>query len=249
MAKNYTQPGAVIQYTCGSSEEVSSGDVVFVSGIPGVALVDIGNSESGAVQITGVFELPKHTVATHGTVFNLGDPVYWDAAEEEAVSTVGLPFLGYAFEAAALGDATVNVLLVAGQTDAPIRVVADGAVAANDLVYPSGYDANKQLIKVKKAEADGTAPAKVAWYIAPAGIDDGAVGIVKRSLLVTGVDTDAPDVGAPVYLSTTAGGWTHTAPTGAATVVQQVGVVTASDATDGAILFLVGDSKAATATA
>ena len=249
MATNYIQPGAILQYVCGASEEVSSGDVVFVNGIPGIALVDIGNSGTGSVQVSGVFNVAKHTVATHGTVFNIGDPVYWDAANSRATATAGLPFLGYAFAAAALGDATVDVLLVAGQVDAPLRVVADGAVAANDLVYPSGYDADKLLLTVKKADADAAAPAKVAWYIAPAVIANGAVGIVKRNLLVTGIDTDAPDVGAPVYLSTTAGEWTHTAPSGAATVVQQVGIVTVSDDTDGAILFMLADSKAATATA
>ena len=245
MATNYTQPGDVINYTCGSSEEVSSGDVVFVNGIPGVALVDIGNDETGAVQITGVFEISKKADATHGAVFAVGEPVYYDAAEEEAAKTAGLLFLGYAFEAATAADTTVNVLLAGDSKDAPIPVKAGEALTAGDLVYPSGYDADKDIIEVSKADADAADPAKVAWYIVPADIGNGALGIARRSLLVTGINTDAVTaVGDPIYLHTTAGAWTDSAPTAAGAAVQQVGVLTAKSETAGAILFLVGDSKA-----
>ena len=244
MATNYTAEGKVVQYTCGASEEVSSGDVVFVNGIPGIALVDIGNSETGSVKIVGVFELDKDDDSSHGAIFAQGAPVYWNAEEKEACATAGLPLLGFAYEAAGKTDSKVEVLLAGDPKDAPIPVKAGEALAKYDLVYPSGFDADKGILEVKKAEADGAAPLKVAWYILPAAITNEHIGIAKRSLLATDIDTDTPDQGAPVYLSTTAGGWTNSAPTGGGEAVQQVGVVTVSDSTEGEILFLVGDSKA-----
>jgi len=72
------------------------------------------------------------------------------------------------------------------------------------------------------------------------------LGIAKRSLLATGINTNTPNVGDPIYLSKTAGGWTHTAPSLGGELIQQVGIVAVKDASAGAILFLVGDSKAYT---
>ena len=243
MATNYKAEGNVLQYTCGASESVSSGDVVFVGGIPGIALQDIGNSATGSVQVVGVFEVAKHNDAAHGAVFTLGAPVYWDAAEEEACVTAGQPLLGFAYEAAAKAATTVLVLLAGDPKDAPIPVKAGEALLKYDLVYPSGFDADKNIIKVKKAEADATNPAKVAWYVLPAAIDNNELGVAKKTLLATGINTSAASVEDPVYLHTSAGVWSHQAPSAAGAAIQQVGIVTVDDA-DGAILFLVGDSKA-----
>ena len=246
MATNYRAKGDIFQYTCGASEEVSSGDVLFVNGVPGVALVDIGNNETGSVQMTGVFEVHKHSDSTNGAEFKTGAPVFWDAVEEEAVVTAGQPLLGFAYADADKGDDTVEVILAGDPKDAPVPVEAGEALNKNQLVYPSGFDADKGVIKVKKADADGANPKKVAWYVLPADISSGDLGVARRSHLATGVDTSAvTSVGDPVYLSTTAGGWTKDAPTDGGAGVQQVGVVTKKDAS-GEILFLVGDSKAVT---
>jgi len=246
MATNYKAQGQVLQYTCGASETVSSGDVVFVGGIPGIAIHNIAASATGSIAISGVWEVSKHNDATHGAVFALGAPVYWDSDEAEACVAAGQPLLGFAYEAAVKAGTTVKVLLAGDPKDAAIPVMAGEALAKYDLVYPSGYDANKNIIKVKKSDADGVNPLRAAWYVLPAAISDTALGIAKRKLLATGIDTDTPSVGDPVYLSDTPGGWTHEAHTTGGDTIQQVGVVTASDSSDGAILFLVGDSKAYT---
>lgn len=147
------------------------------------------------------------------------------------------------------GNVTGNVTggLAGGEVNPTLAIIADGAIAAGDLVYPSGYDATSGKLKMKKADADAANPAKVAWFVAPAAIDNGAAGVVVGMFELTGQNTDsASAVGDPVYLSTTAGGWTLTAPTGGGHAVQQVGVVTVKHATTGKVLLVPFYSKAVT---
>lgn len=58
MASNYVSAGEVIEWK-NPSTAVASGTVVDVGATLGVALVDIGNGETGPVAITGVFACPK----------------------------------------------------------------------------------------------------------------------------------------------------------------------------------------------
>lgn len=83
-------------------------------------------------------------------------------------------------------------------------------------------------------DADG------AWLVV---LDDlsGGYGYAASCALVEGLNTSAASAAeARAYLSGTAGGWTTTAPTGAAQLQQVVGIVTVKDATNGAILFFPG---------
>ena len=94
----------------------------------------------------------------------------------------------------------------------------DLAIAAGDLVY---WDSSTS--EFKKADADGFAT--VATGIAvTGGLGGGSsnqIGVARQCKLY---DADAPfTVASPLYLSTTAGGWTHTRVTGALDVVQRVG--------------------------
>lgn len=246
MATNKVQEGKVISYTCGASESLSSGDVVFINGVPGVALVDIGNSETGSVAIAGVFEISKFDDSTHGAVFENGDAVCWDGSQ--AVSNSMFPLLGYAVGSADAGDSAVDVLLVGNPADAPVYYVAGEAISEGELLYPSGYDTDKGLVELSLADADGSTPAQVAWFIADADCDNGAIGTAVRSKLLTDIDTDSESAGDPVYLSETPGGWTDSAPSDAGDAIQQVGVVTESDSSTGKILFMLADSKAVTVT-
>lgn len=72
MATNYKQPGDVIQYTAGA--DISSGDVVVIGSILGVALVDIANGSTGSVAIRGVFTVPK----VDGAAIEQGDTLSYD---------------------------------------------------------------------------------------------------------------------------------------------------------------------------
>lgn len=80
MAKNYVQDGEVLNHTNGTGSAISSGSVVVLGAAGdatiGVALVDIADGASGAVQISGVFTLPKVTAA----VFKQGESLVWDVS-------------------------------------------------------------------------------------------------------------------------------------------------------------------------
>ncbi|WP_417511429.1 DUF2190 family protein [Methylophaga sp.] len=78
MAKNFKQVGDVLDYTNGTGSAIASGSVVILGAADatvGIALVDIADGESGAVQIdNGVFEVPKVSAA----VFKQGESLIWD---------------------------------------------------------------------------------------------------------------------------------------------------------------------------
>lgn len=107
MATNYIQPGEVIAYL--ASAAILSGDVVAVGkyGL-GVALTDIADTETGSVELEGVFQFDKPTGA-----ITQGDKIWWNTTDKTATNSPGLNdyFLGFATESQVSGDTTVNVLL------------------------------------------------------------------------------------------------------------------------------------------
>lgn len=74
MAKNYVQPGKVIDVTLTAA--VTSGDVVIVGQTLGVALEDGAIGDEVSVQVDGVFEVPKKSAA----VFAAGESLVWDVS-------------------------------------------------------------------------------------------------------------------------------------------------------------------------
>lgn len=243
MATNYSFEGKVLQYT--AAADIASGAVVWVGGMPGIALTAIATGATGSVAVSGVFAIPKHNNATpaSGTAFAVGDPVFWNGTQ--AVATGVLPRVGYCTEAAGGSATTVKVLLSGGNYDL-VPVVAGAALTAGDLLYVSGWDA-KGYLKVAKADADAAVPANAAVLVAIADIEDAAIGHVGTAFHLTGVDTSAVSaVGDPVYLSDTAGGWTKDAHTTGGDSIQQVGVVTVKSATVGSIMLFPGLTKVTT---
>ena len=89
MATNYEQKGYVIDYT-NPGADIASGDVVVIGSTMGVALTDILAGETGAVQISNVFNLPKADAAD----ISQGDPVYWIAADGNFHAAPGTPAAG-----------------------------------------------------------------------------------------------------------------------------------------------------------
>ena len=144
------------------------------------------------------------------------------------------------------GDVTGSIS--GGEVNPTVAVIAGEAIAKGDLVYPSGYDATSGKIKVKKADANGTDPAKCAWFVAPTAIDNAAAGVVVGTYELTAQNTNsASGVGDPVYLSDeTAGAWKLSAPETAGDAIQQVGVVTAKSETVGKVLLMPFYSKGVT---
>lgn len=118
-------------------------------------------------------------------------------------------------------------------------VYSVGALAVGDLLHISSYDAVNDVFIVEKADADTSG--KPAQLIASA-INAGNATSEARDILTSAADlnTNAGNVGDPVYLdATTAGGWTLTGPTGADQIKQIVGRIKVKSATVGVIVFNV----------
>lgn len=105
----YIQPGEVITWVNDTESDVEVGDVVNLGSRIGVALVDIPNEGSGAVKVTGVFELPAIKTAA----FSVGDQVYWDSTNGNLTnsSTDNTP-AGWVVEAKAAAGATAKIKLL-----------------------------------------------------------------------------------------------------------------------------------------
>tara|TARA_B100000989_G_scaffold192970_1_gene145586 strand:- start:762 stop:1094 length:333 start_codon:yes stop_codon:yes gene_type:complete len=110
MAKNFVQSGAVLDYTA-SGADVKSGDVVIIGTLGGVALTDIKDGDTGAVQVEGVFTVPKKT----GVTIANGAKVYWVSGDSAVGTTAsGNTLIGTAVQGAASGATEINVKLNVG---------------------------------------------------------------------------------------------------------------------------------------
>lgn len=74
MAATFQQEGRVVQYTAGAN--ITSGQVVKIGNILGVALMAIANGSTGPVAIEGVFTVPK----VSGAVIAQGESLVWDVS-------------------------------------------------------------------------------------------------------------------------------------------------------------------------
>lgn len=90
---------------------VSSGDMVLVGALFGVAAADADEGDDVAVSVEGVFELPK----TAADAVTVGAALYHDAtAGELTVTDTDNTRVGYATMAAGAGVLTVAVKLTPG---------------------------------------------------------------------------------------------------------------------------------------
>jgi predicted RecA/RadA family phage recombinase len=104
----FNSKGDTINYT--PSADVAAGDVVVIGSLIAVASLGIAANTLGAVNVEGVFELPKAITGAIGA----GALVYWDDTAEVVTTTEGTPALtqvGYTVAAAAETDPTVLVKL------------------------------------------------------------------------------------------------------------------------------------------
>lgn len=111
MATNYIQPGEVIQYTAGA--DITSGSVVRIGNILGVALVNIANGATGSVAISGVFNVPK----VSGAVIAQGESLTWDASAGAFDDNAATPATGDvtgppAVAAEAAGDGVTSLAVL-----------------------------------------------------------------------------------------------------------------------------------------
>lgn len=106
MAKNYIQPGEVLDHVATAAR--TSG-VAFLIGVRlGVPITDGAIGETIAVKVKGVFNLPKVTA----NVVTQGALLYWDDTAKKLTTTVGSNTVaGYAAAPAGNGDTTVDIAL------------------------------------------------------------------------------------------------------------------------------------------
>lgn len=105
--KNFKFSGQTFKYIAPVGGVLSGAPVV--SGeLAGCAVGDAAEGEAVEVQRTGVVDIPKKSAVA----FAQGEAVYLEAGEGSDVDTS--PLFGYAYEAAAGGDATIRVALKAG---------------------------------------------------------------------------------------------------------------------------------------
>jgi len=104
-------------------------------------------------------------------------------------------------------------------------------IAADSILYVSGYDSSSGLYEISKAIV--TTSSATTFYgclVLEDAVANGGTGYACVYRMLTGKDTSGLTAGRPVYLSTTAGGWTGTRPSAQnrVQVIGQVGVVDAS---------------------
>jgi predicted RecA/RadA family phage recombinase len=112
--KNYVQTGNTL--TVAAPAAVSSGDLVVVGSIIGVAACDAESGADVELDTEGVFTLPKVTTDDIAQ----GDKLYWDSSVSKLTKTAGSgskPLVGVARAAAGNGVTTVECrLMLTGQT-------------------------------------------------------------------------------------------------------------------------------------
>ena len=107
MIARYVQKGEAIDYR--PSETIPAGTIVPFAGFVGITRLDIRAGELGALAVSGVFETPKADEA-----IDVGDPVYWDEANEVATKQKTDVYLGTAVYNAQASAESVYYLLNAG---------------------------------------------------------------------------------------------------------------------------------------
>ena len=109
---------------------------------------------------------------------------------------------------------------------------ASEALSKGDIVYVSGVSGDVAL--VRKAKADDTSKMP-AFGLAVADANENAEVQVATFGTLEGLDTSGVSEGQTLYVSTTAGAYTTTAPTGESSQIQNIGKVIRSHASAGSI--------------
>lgn len=109
--KNFVKDGKMLSWTNGTGSAVSSGALVVVGSMPGVAAVDIANGADGELATEGVYTLP----AINTAAISQGAPCYYDSSAGKITPTAeDNKYIGIAWEAKAETGTTVQVKLGVG---------------------------------------------------------------------------------------------------------------------------------------
>ncbi|MFN7918918.1 MAG: capsid cement protein [Bryobacteraceae bacterium] len=112
--KNFVQPGNTLTVTAAAT--ITSGQLVVVGAIIGVAAASAAIGDDVELDTIGVFTLPKVTA----DVVSAGDKLYWDSAQSKLTKTAGTgskPLVGVAAKAAGNGVTELQCrLMMTGAT-------------------------------------------------------------------------------------------------------------------------------------
>lgn len=111
MIATFVQNGKTVDFV--AAVDVAAGDVVVVGELVGIAQSAVKAGETGAMAVTGVYDLPKAVGA--GTALVAGTKVNWDATNKVVTTAAGgggaNKFVGKTLNAVTVSDPTVRVLL------------------------------------------------------------------------------------------------------------------------------------------
>lgn len=139
---------------------------------------------------------------------------------------------------AVTSDVTFNTITASnefiGDLEGGIRfnAKADGALSAGDVVYISGVSGDVPTVAQAKADDASKMP---AFGLALSDANDNAALQVVTFGTIENLDTSGVSEGQILYVSTTAGAYTTTAPTGESSQIQNIGKVIRSHASAGSI--------------
>jgi predicted RecA/RadA family phage recombinase len=108
--KNFIKGGHVLNYTNSTGDTILSGALLIIGALIGIAVANIAPTEVGAVNLKGVYEVPKAAGA-----ITIGAKLYWDATNKNLTTTAtNNTYAGIAYLGAAAGETTVQLLLANG---------------------------------------------------------------------------------------------------------------------------------------
>jgi predicted RecA/RadA family phage recombinase len=156
--KNAVYSGETVNYTVGATP-VTSGDVVVIGELRGIAVTSGVEDDVIAVALEGVYEIPKLT--TSGQVFAQGAKVYFDETAKKAVIDPTETFLGIAFADTVQADTVVQVMLPESGTNAytPAAVVA--AMGTNTITLSTSNTYTDAAVKAAVDAGLATVTTKV----------------------------------------------------------------------------------------
>lgn len=90
MARTFLQAGKLLPFTNNTGSDISSGDVVVMGDMVGVAMVDIPAGSKGTVSVEGVHRLKKAA----GSAWAQGDKLSWDDGAKAFTNNLGVAASG-----------------------------------------------------------------------------------------------------------------------------------------------------------
>ena len=145
MTARYVQKGENIDFR--PADNVKAGTIFPFNGFVGITRLDIRAGDLGALAVSGVFESPKADEA-----IDVGDPVYWDEANEVATKQKTDIYLGTAVYNAQASTEFVYYLLNASASAGAAAGSGSASAAIADLgtlTSDSGCSESMAVLKEK----------------------------------------------------------------------------------------------------